>query len=150
MNWFKRDIFACESSGACLSSKNLQVLKAMSRKMKTLKYVSLLLITFAFIMGCSGTSGKLKTQSENDSKVTQRELIDNWSDYDIWHRDSALIFAPKNDDRKILLGGNRGWWWHTIKDQETWTEFVKANMTSQGNFRPVGADYSMTSNRFGI
>ena len=104
-------------------------------------------IAFVFIMSCSGTSGKLKTQSESESKVTQRELIDNWSDYDIWHRDSALVFAPKNDDRKILLGGKRGYWWHTIKDQETWTEFVKANMTSQGNFRPVGADYSMTGVR---
>ena len=29
-------------------------------------------------MGCSGNSGKLKTQSENDSKITQQELIDNW------------------------------------------------------------------------
>ena len=46
-----------------------------------------------------------------------------------------------------MLGGKRGWWWHTIKDQETWTEFVKENMTSQGNFRPVGAEYSMTGVR---
>ena len=52
--------------------------------MKTLKYVSLMFIAFVFIMGCSGNYGNIKTQSESDSKVTQRELIDNWSDYDIW------------------------------------------------------------------
>ncbi len=52
--------------------------------MKTLKYVSLLLIAFVSIMGCSANYGKLKTQLVSDSKVTQQELIDNWSDYNIW------------------------------------------------------------------
>ena len=45
--------------------------------------VTLILI---FTMGCSGSSGKLKTQSEGDSKGTQQELIDNWSDYHISYR----------------------------------------------------------------
>jgi hypothetical protein len=112
--------------------------------MKTLKIICLLLIAFAFILGCSGTSGKLKTQSESESKVTQQKLIDNWSDYDIRYRTAALVFSPKNEDRKILLGGKKGWWWHTVKDQGTWTEFVESNITRQGNFRPVGAEYSMT------
>ena len=77
--------------------------------MKTLKYVSLLLITLAFIMGCSGNYGKLKTQSVSDSKATQRELIDNWLDYNIslnYSRAPGLnliIFDPKNDNRKIFL-----------------------------------------------
>ncbi len=52
--------------------------------MKTLKYVSLLLIAFVSIMGCSGANGELKTLSESESKVTQQELIDNWSDYNLW------------------------------------------------------------------
>ena len=106
-----------------------------------------MLIAFVSIMGCSGNYGKFKAQSENDSKVAQQELIENWLDYNIWYRDTALVFAPKNDDRKILLGGKRGWHWHTIKDQETWTEFVKANMTSGGFFSPVRADYAMTGVR---
>ena len=112
--------------------------------MKTLKYVSLLLITFVSIMGCSGTSGKLKTQSENDSKVTQRELIDNWSDYDISLNYSRapelnlIVFDPKNDDRKILVKGK----WGTVKDQEMWTEIVKANTTGDGDFSMVWAGYS--------
>ena len=41
--------------------------------MKTLKYVSLMFIAFAFIMGCSGNYGKLKTQSEKETKPTKRE-----------------------------------------------------------------------------
>ena len=36
------------------------------------------ILIFVIIMGCSGTYGKLKTQSQSDSKVTQQELIDNW------------------------------------------------------------------------
>ena len=79
--------------------------------------------------------------------ITQKELIDNWADYHIWYRSVAIVFDPKNDDRKILLGGKKGWWWHTVKDQETWTEFVESNITRQGNFRPVGAEYSMTGVR---
>jgi len=92
-----------------------------------------------FFLGCSsGNYGKLKTQSESDSKVTQRELINNWSDYHIWlsHRKDQLaviVFDPKNDDRKILVGSN----WSKVKDQEMWTEIVKANTTSDGDFRLV-------------
>jgi len=112
---------------------------------KRLAETAILLIFF--IIGCSGTSGKLKTQSESNSKVTIQEMLDNWSDYDIWYSTVALVFAPKNDDRKILLGGNRGWWWGIIEDQETWTEFLNTNITRQGNFRPAGAKYSMTGVR---
>ena len=112
--------------------------------MKIKRLAGIVILIFIFIVGCLGTSGKLKTQSESESKVTQQEMIDNWSNYDIWYREAVLVFAPKNDDRKILLGGKRGWWWGVIKDQETWTKFVKANMTSQGEFSPVGTDYSMT------
>ena len=115
--------------------------------MKTLKYICLLFIGFAFIMGCSGNSGKLKAQPESDSTVAQQELINNWSDYHIRYREFAIVFDPKNDDRSILLGGKRGWWWRTIKDQESWTELVKENTTSQGDISPVGADYSMTGVR---
>ena len=100
----------------------------MSRKMKTLKYVSSIFLSFVFIMGCSGTSGKLKTQSETDSKVTQQELIDNWSDYDISYNSVVIVFDPKNDNKKILVDS----YWSTVKDQETWTQIVKGNTNPTG------------------
>jgi hypothetical protein len=108
--------------------------------MKTTKYISLLLIAFISIVGCSGTYGKMKTQSGNDSKATQQELIDNWSDYNIWFKSAVIVFDPKNDDKKILVGSN----WGTVKDQETWTGIVKTNTTSHGNISPMWANYSMT------
>ena len=53
------------------------------RTMKHIKLVSPMIVVFLLVFGCSGNYGKLKPQSESDSKVTQRELIDNWSDYNI-------------------------------------------------------------------
>ena len=97
--------------------------------MKTLKYVSLMFIAFVSIMGCSGNYGKFKTQSESDSKVTQRELIDNWSDYDIRYNSVVIVFDPKNDDEKILVDS----YWSTVKDQETWTQIVKGNTNATGH-----------------
>ena len=44
----------------------------------------------------------------------------------------------KNDDRKILVEGK----WSTVKDQEMWTEIVKANTNSDGDFSMVWAGYS--------
>ena len=108
------------------------------------------ILIFVFIMGCSAKKyGKLKTQSETDSKVTQQELIDNWSDYNIWVSYSRapelilIVFDPKNDDRKILVGSN----WGTVKDQETWAEIVKANTTSDGDFSMVWAGYNYNTTR---
>jgi len=123
------------------------IIKARNRKMKILKYVSSMFIAFVFILGCSGTSGTLKTQSESDSKVTQQELIDNWSDYNIWVNYNRapelniIVFDPKNDDRKILVGSN----WSKVKDQEMWTEILKANTTSDGDNRSMGAFYDWPS-----
>ena len=111
--------------------------------MKTRNYVGLMLLAFVFITGCSGKAGKIKTQSESESKVTQQELIDNWSDYNIWLRSAAVVFDPKNDSRKILVSGH----WGTVKDEKMWKEIVKANTTSDGKISPVWADFSMTGVR---
>ena len=94
-----------------------------------------MLIAFVFIMSCSGSYRK-KIQTIN-SKVTHQELINNWSDYNISYHDrswfglTVIVFDPKNDDKKILVGTH----WKTVKDQKTWTEFAKANTTSDGNFK---------------
>jgi hypothetical protein len=71
---------------------------------------------------------------------TQQKLIDNWSDYNIWFGSAVIVFDPKNDDKKILVGSR----WGKVKDQETWTEIVKVSTTSHGNISPIGADYAMT------
>ena len=104
------------------------------------RFVCIVLLVFLTIMGCAGDYAKIKTQSANESKITQQDLIDNWSDYTIWLRSTVVVFDPKNDDRKILVGSN----WDTVNDQETWDALVKANTTAQGNISPVWAEYSMT------
>ena len=108
------------------------------------RIAGILILIFTFIMGCSANFGNLKTQSEGDSKATQQELINNWSDYHISYKTSAIVFDPKNDDRKILLGGKQGLSWVRIKDQETWTEFTKTNITSNGDIIPVRFDRPRT------
>ena len=115
--------------------------------MKTMKYASLLLIALVSIIGCSAKYGNLKTQSEIDSKVTQQELIDNWSSYNIWVSYkrapylNLIVFDPKNDDREILVGST----WSKVKDKEMWTEILKANTTSDRDYRSKGAFYDWPS-----
>ena len=89
-------------------------------------------------MGCSGNHGKLKTQPENETKATQQELIDNWSDYNIRYNAVVIVFDPKNDDKKILVGGKRGWHWSAVKDQEALTQLVNgSNKTSNGHINLI-------------
>ena len=107
--------------------------------MKDLKCFSLMLIVFLFIIGCSGNHGEFINQTRDQSKVTKQELIDNWSDYDIWLRYHTayepprlivIIFDTKNDDVKILAAGN----YSKVNDQKMWTEIVKENTASDGEF----------------
>ena len=107
--------------------------------MKTLIYVRLLFIAFVFFVSCSGDYGKFKPQTAPESKITQRELIDNWSNYNIWlvsrrNRLAAIIFDPKNDDRKISVESD----WIAVRNQEMWAEIVKANTTGKGDFKLPG------------
>ena len=106
-----------------------------------MKYFSILFIAVAFLVGCAGTKGKLKTQSESESKVTQQKLIKNWSDYDIWlyynnegpsPKIVTILFDIKNDNREILVEDYMGM--VKVKDQQMWTEVVKENTTSDGDF----------------
>jgi hypothetical protein len=110
--------------------------------MNTKKLAGILILLFIFIMGCSGSYRK-KLQTI-DSKVTHQELIDNWSDYNILFNTrtyfgiTVIVFDPKNDVKKISVGGRN---WRTVKDQKTWTEFAKENKTSDGNFKlPTGKE----------
>ncbi len=114
--------------------------------MKDLKCFGLMLIVVLLAMGCPGTYGNYRTQSESEAKVTKRELIENWSDYDIWLRYHTayepprlivIIFDPKNDDKKILVESSC----IKFKNQKMWTENVKANTASDGDFRLVWDTY---------
>ena len=111
------------------------------------RLAGILILLFAVMMGCSGNYGKVETQSEVDSKVTKQELIDNWSDYNIWlsyyhqSRLAIIAFDPKNDGRKILVGSN----WSKVKDQEMWTKIVKATTTSDGELNIALVNYDSTT-----
>jgi hypothetical protein len=92
--------------------------------MKQIKYVSLMLIAFVSIMGCSGNNANIKNQLEDKSEVTKQELIDNWSDYDISYNWIVIVFDPKNDNKKILVDN----YWYTVEDQETLTQLVNGTI----------------------
>ncbi len=101
-----------------------------------------MLILFILIIGCAENYGNFKWKTGSELKAIQQELLDNWSDYDIWlryHTDyeppriSIIIFDTKNDDKRILVGSS----YIKVKDQEMWTEIVKANAASDGEFNLV-------------
>ena len=115
--------------------------------MNTGRIAGITILIFNFFMGCSGNYGEFKPQTESESKGAQRELIDSWSDYDISliYRKAqlaAIIFDWKNDDRTILAGSN----WVKVKDEEMWQEILKANTTSDGDFKLPG-DYTGGTSR---
>jgi len=97
------------------------------------KSTGILILIIALIMGCSGRSANIKNQSGDESKVTQKKLINNWSDYDVRYNSVVLVFDPKNDDKKILVDS----YWSTAKDQETWILIVKANSNTTTGFREI-------------
>ena len=101
--------------------------------MKTLKYVSLMFIAFVFIMGCSGNYANIRNLSESESKAIQQELEDNWSDYNINYNRVVIVFEPKNEDKKILVGN----YWGTVKDQETWTRLVNGSENLSSGYNLV-------------
>jgi hypothetical protein len=109
--------------------------------MNTKRLAGIAILMLILSMGCSGSHGEFKPQTESESTGTQRELIDSWFDYDIWliykkAQLAVIIFDWKNDDRTILAGSN----WRKVKDQEMWQEIVKANTSGDGDFKLPG-DY---------
>ena len=110
------------------------------------KTAGILILIVSLVMGCSGSYQQLNTKPVNDSTITHRELINNWTDYNILFRQRngrlvVIAFDPKNDNRKILVESP----WRMINDQETWAEILKANTTSDGNFSLNGGYQSPTT-----
>ena len=106
------------------------------------KCISLMLIVFLLSIGCAvnGRYGTLKRKTGSESEATKKELIDNWSNYDVWlHYDSAyepprlmaIIFQAKNDIRNLILEGNYSK--VKVKSQKMWTEVLKEHTTSDGD-----------------
>ena len=91
------------------------------------RFSGIVFVVLVLIMGCSGNHGKLKTQSASDSKATQQEMMNNWSDYNIRYGAFVIVFDSKKDDKKIMVSN-----WSTVKDQETWTQLVNGTQKMPG------------------
>ena len=98
--------------------------------MKTLKFICLLGIGFAFIIGCSGEYGIVKRQPPADNNMTLAELRDSWQDYHIYYgtrgypRPEGIMFDPKNNDTRLV-----GESWIKISDQKTLSESISMIQT---------------------
>ena len=92
-----------------------------------LSHITIITIISAIIIsGCSGY-GKLVIKSKNDAEVNIEKLIINSNDYDIHYFGygkkfvSGIIFNPKRDNKKLLLGDI----WVETNDQTTIADIVK-------------------------
>jgi hypothetical protein len=85
------------------------------------------ILILIFIMGCSGNYANIKNQSQDESKVTQKKLINNWSNYNIRYNSVVVVFDPKNDDKKILVEN----YWSRVNDHETWAQIVNGNTSGK-------------------
>ena len=98
--------------------------------MRTLKYICLLVIGFALIMGCSGDNGKIRKQTPADNNMKLAELRDSWQDYHIYYgtrgypRPEGIMFDPKNNDTR-LVGDS----WIKIADQQSLSEAISMIQT---------------------
>ena len=110
-------------------------------------FAGLFIFIILLIAGCAGNYGNFKRKTGSESNSTKRELIDNWSDYDIWlhyhsgykpPRLTIIVFDTKNDDKKIVFRSS----WPKVKDQQMWTEIVKANTASDGELILGWENYS--------
>ena len=97
------------------------------------RLAGIVFLILVLIMGCSGNQAHLKTQSAIESKATQQKLINHWSDYNIRYCAFVIVFDPKKNDKKIIVGN-----WYMVKDQETWTQLVNGTKKmSSGHINQV-------------
>ena len=102
----------------------------MKGAMKIKRFAGITILTLFLFMGCTGNHANLNTKSEKETKITQQELINSWSDYDISYDTVVIVFDPKNDDKKILVDN----YWSTVKDHETWTRLINGSERSPGGW----------------
>ena len=95
--------------------------------MKILKFLIPILLVLVVSTGCSTPNyGKIQRQTDTENQVKLTDLSDNWQDYDIYYatrdgtRPAAVMFDPKNDDKK-LVGDS----WREISDPVTLAKSVR-------------------------
>lgn len=101
--------------------------------MKKYIHISGILILVSVLLGCASMQenyGRIKTIPKSDGKVTIKDLIDKWDDYNIYYSDhydgdnvrSALgvMFDPKDSETQLV-----GDLWKPIRDKETLIEATK-------------------------
>ena len=112
--------------------------------MESLKLTGTIFLILAFIIGCSGSYGKISKQSVTAKKVTIVDLIEHKDDYDIYfgRRSStyadAIMFDPKNNSTKLT--GNS---WIKIGDHKTLIKRIQDILSIYNNARIhsiLGAD----------
>ena len=100
--------------------------------MEKYRFLSVFLIAF-IISGCAPWSkdyGKTKMIYKSQNKMTIKDLIEKWKDYDIYYSDVydgynpraalGIMFDPKHNETKLV--GNR---WKKVKDQKDLIEMTQ-------------------------
>jgi hypothetical protein len=97
-----------------------------------------LICVFLFLAGCANY-GRLRLESGYGETMTIQKLVENWQNYDVLatgvepNVPSAIIFAPKNNDgRKVI--GERWWELDNQKSIANTVGWIKAE-------QPVGVYY---------
>ena len=92
------------------------------------KYLCLTIVGLVLIVLMSGCPllknyGKIRLQE----KMTIQRLVERWQDYDVYYAGvhkqfaSAVLFDPKDDERKLLTHD----WWDQVNDQKELSEIIK-------------------------
>ena len=90
------------------------------------RLAGILILIVAFVMGCSGTYGKMNRQTGTEDEMTLAELRESWTDYTIYYAyrwdstPSTLMFDPKNNDKKLIGDG-----WYKIEDEQALSETIR-------------------------
>ena len=94
--------------------------------MNVFRIKGLTILLSIFLIGCAGSYGGIRKQTETDNMVTLSKLRNNLDDYSTYfgkrsiRRADALMFDPKNGDTN-LTGDS----WIIIEDKETLDEKIK-------------------------
>ena len=71
-----------------------------------MRYSSLFVaVMLAFIWGCSGALGKLKTKTGEDRVAAIQEIKANLDDYNVYHCPSISVLDPNTDDKTVEMTG---------------------------------------------
>jgi hypothetical protein len=87
--------------------------KGLRRMKKGVVVLISLVSLFLIVAGCANY-GRLRLESGPGETITVQKLVENWENYDVLatgvepNVPSAIIFAPKNNDGRKVIGER--WW----------------------------------------